>query len=55
MHKPNAKDQTDMMKLIEAGNVVPVIDRQYPLQDVAEAMRYFGEGQHQGKIIIQVS
>ena len=53
MHKPN-KDLAFMKELFEAGKVVPVIDRCYPLSDVAEALRYFGEGQAKGKVVITV-
>ena len=51
MHKPN-KDLAFMKELFEAGKVVPVIDRRYPLSEVAEALRYFGEGHAQGKVVI---
>jgi NADPH:quinone reductase-like Zn-dependent oxidoreductase len=49
--KPN-KDLAFMKELLEAGKVVPVIDRRYPLSEVAEALRYFGEGHAQGKVVI---
>jgi NADPH:quinone reductase-like Zn-dependent oxidoreductase len=48
---PN-KGLADLKALMEAGKLVPVIDRTYRLSDVPEAMRYFEEGQHKGKIII---
>ncbi|MFC1941342.1 NAD(P)-dependent alcohol dehydrogenase [Chloroflexota bacterium] len=51
MHKPN-KDLAFMKELLEAGKVVPVIDRRYPLSEVAEALRYFGAGHAQGKVVI---
>ncbi|MFC2048368.1 NAD(P)-dependent alcohol dehydrogenase [Chloroflexota bacterium] len=51
MHKPN-KDLAFLKELLEAGKVVPVIDRRYPLSEVAEALRYFGEGHAQGKVVI---
>ncbi|MFC2002239.1 NAD(P)-dependent alcohol dehydrogenase [Chloroflexota bacterium] len=51
MHKPN-KDLAFMKELLEAGKVVPVIDRRYPLGEVAEALRYFGEGHAKGKVVI---
>ncbi|KAF5435020.1 NADPH:quinone reductase [Candidatus Methanophagaceae archaeon] len=51
MHKPN-KDLAFMKVLFEAGKVVPVIDRRYPLSEVPEALRYFGEGHAKGKIVI---
>ena len=51
--KPNKKDDLAFVKeLIESGKVVPVIDRSYPLGEVAEAFRYFEEGHPQGKIVI---
>jgi NADPH:quinone reductase-like Zn-dependent oxidoreductase len=51
-HKPNPKDLIFINDLFEAGKVKPVIDRCYPLREVPEALRYFGEGHHQGKIVI---
>ena len=53
MWKPNKKEDLVFMKeLIEAGKVVPIIDRCYPLSEVAEALRYFEEGHPQGKVVI---
>ncbi len=53
--KPNKKEDLDFIKeLLESGKVVPVIDSCYPLRDVAEALRFFEEGQPQGKIVITV-
>jgi NADPH:quinone reductase-like Zn-dependent oxidoreductase len=39
-------------ELYEAGKVVPVIDRRFPLSEVAEALRYLGEGLAKGKVVI---
>jgi len=50
-HKPN-KGLAFMKELLEAGKVAPVIDRRYPLSEVPEALRYFGEGHAQGKVVI---
>ncbi len=50
--KPNQKDLVIMKELLEAGKVVPVIDRRYPLSEAAEALRYLGEGHAQGKVVI---
>jgi len=49
--KPN-KDLAYMNELFEAGKVKPVIDGPYKLSEVPEAIRYFGEGNHKGKVII---
>jgi len=52
-HKPN-KSLDFMKELFEAGKVKAVIDRSYPLSEVPEALRYFGEGHARGKIVITV-
>jgi NADPH:quinone reductase-like Zn-dependent oxidoreductase len=51
---PN-KGLAELKALIEAGELVPIIDRTYRLSEVREAFRYFGEGQHKGKIVITIS
>jgi NADPH:quinone reductase-like Zn-dependent oxidoreductase len=52
MAKINKKDLVLLKDLLAAGKVVPVIDRRYPLSDVAEAFRYLEEGHAQGKVVI---
>jgi NADPH:quinone reductase-like Zn-dependent oxidoreductase len=47
-------DLEHMTGLYENGKVRPVIDRTYPLAEVAEAFRYFGERGVKGKIVITV-
>lgn len=39
-------------ELFGAGKIKPVIDGPYPLEKVPEAIRYFGEGKHTGKVVI---
>ena len=53
-YSTNKEDLIFMKELIEAGKVVPVIDRRYPLSEVAEAIRYLEEGHARGKVIITV-
>ena len=52
MAKLNQKDLTFLKELLEAGKIVPVIDRRYSLSETAEALRYLGEGHAKGKIVI---
>jgi len=49
--KPN-KDLAYILELIESGKILPVIDKQYPLSEVPEAIRYLGEGLAKGKVVI---
>jgi NADPH:quinone reductase-like Zn-dependent oxidoreductase len=52
--KPNKNDLVFMQKLIEAGKVVPIIDRRFPLSEFARAFQYLEEGHTQGKVVITV-
>jgi NADPH:quinone reductase-like Zn-dependent oxidoreductase len=51
---PNQKDLVFMKELLESGKVVPVIDRRYPLSEVADAIRYLEEEHARGKVVITV-
>ena len=53
--KGNKKDLLFIKELLEAGKVIPVIDRMYPLQEVPEAIRYLEAGHARGKVIVTVS
>ena len=54
MAKLKKKDLEFLKDLLEAGKIVPVIDRRYPLSEVAGALRYLEEGHAQGKVVITV-
>ena len=54
MAKPNSKDLGFVKELLEAGKVVPVIERRYPLGETAEALRYLEAGHARGKVVITV-
>lgn len=54
MSKPNKEDLAFLKELLEAGKVVPVIDRCYPLSEVPEALRYLEEGHARGKVVVTV-
>lgn len=53
--KRNQKDLAFLKELVEAGKVVPVIDRSYPLNEAAEALRYLGKGHAKGKVVITMA
>ena len=52
--KPNKEDIIFVRDLIEAGKVTPVIDKVYPLNEVAQAHRYMEKGHAKGKVIIKM-
>ena len=52
--KINHKDLVYLKELLEAGKVVPVIDRRFTLDESAEAMRYLGTGHARAKVVITV-
>ena len=52
--KFNKEDMVVLRELLETGNVTPVIDRRYELSEIADALRYMGEGHARGKVVITV-
>jgi NADPH:quinone reductase-like Zn-dependent oxidoreductase len=46
------EDLIFLRDLVEAGKVTSVIDRRYPLKEVAEAHRYVEKGRARGKVTI---
>lgn len=50
-------DQSDMAflgELLKRGNLKPVIDRRYPLEQTAQALRYLETGHARGKVVITI-
>jgi NADPH:quinone reductase-like Zn-dependent oxidoreductase len=52
---PSSNDLLVMKELLEAGKVVPIIDRCYPLDETAEAIRYLETGHARGKVVITMT
>ena len=53
--KPDKKDLTYLKELIETGKVSPVIDKSYPLNELAQALQYYAEGRSRGKVIVTIA
>ena len=52
LSKEKNEDLHSLRELIESGQVTPVIDRTYPLDEVPEAIRYLHQGHARGKVVI---
>lgn len=52
--KDRAKDLTLLKKLMEESKVIPVIDRAYPLEQIAKAHAYVEKGHKKGNVVISV-
>ena len=52
VHKPNHEDQLFWKSMVENGQVTPIIDSRFSLEDTAKALDYFGKGRAAGKVVI---
>ena len=50
----NQNDLVYMNRLLEAGKVVPVIEKRYPLSQAGEAVRYVDGGHAEGKVVLTI-
>lgn len=48
------EEMTELKKLLDEGKLKPVIDKQYPLEEAAEAHRYADSGKKKGNIVLSV-
>ncbi len=48
------QDLLALADLLATGQVTPVIDRTYPLDEAADALRYVGAGHTRGKVVVTV-
>jgi NADPH:quinone reductase-like Zn-dependent oxidoreductase len=48
------RDLLTLADLLASGQVRPVIDRTYPLDEAADALRYIGAGHTRGKVVVTV-
>lgn len=51
---PTKSDLLALAKLIEEGDLTPVIDRVYPLSETPEVIEYLEEGHARGKVVVVV-
>ncbi|MEU4292575.1 NAD(P)-dependent alcohol dehydrogenase [Kribbella sp. NPDC026596] len=54
VNKESGSDLVRLTELIEAGKVTPSVDRTYPLDQAADALRHLAEGKVRGKVAIAI-
>jgi NADPH:quinone reductase-like Zn-dependent oxidoreductase len=55
MAKQDKGDLNILADLMQSGKVKPVIDKTYPLSQIADAIRYLEQGHARGKVVVTVA
>ena len=48
------QSNTMLHEMFDKGELPPVIDGPYPLEDIPRLIQLFGDGQHTGKIVVNL-
>lgn len=51
---PDGHQLAEISKLLNAGHIIPVIDKVFPFGQIKEALTYLEEGRAKGKVVIKV-
>ncbi|WP_208592052.1 NAD(P)-dependent alcohol dehydrogenase [Gracilibacillus suaedae] len=54
LQKPDQQDLIFIKKFIEEGKLKPIIDRNFTLDELPEAFKYFEKGNAQGKVVVTI-
>ncbi len=52
--EPSGRQLTDIAKLVEGGAIKPVIDREFPFEQLIDALTYLQAGRARGKVVLKV-
>lgn len=52
--KTKIEDLELLKKLIEEGSITPIVDKCFPLEEIANAIKYYSERHAKGKIVIKI-
>ena len=54
VHRPSAQDLDALRELLEEGGLAPAVDECFPLEETADAFRYFSSGRFHGKLVVTI-
>ena len=53
LHKAN-RGLDELGELLQSGKVVPIVDKCFPFSETIDALKYYGDGQARGKVVISM-
>lgn len=51
---PDGRQLAEISKLLESGEIRPVIDKVFPFDQAKDALAYLGKGRAKGKVVVQI-
>ena len=53
--QPSTQNLAELASMVESGSVTPIVDKTFPFEDAAEAIRYLEVEHARAKVVIAVS
>ncbi|OHC20508.1 MAG: zinc-binding oxidoreductase [Pseudomonadales bacterium RIFCSPHIGHO2_12_FULL_40_16] len=53
--QPNGQQLSEISKLVESGNINPIVDKTYTFTEIKNAFQYVNTGRAKGKVVLKIA